>query len=343
MNQTAPYMGPIFITLDASSFPQEGPWRVIVQSLVPLGMFTVLLNLGVLGACVMRRFDKPMVFYIALCVITDALWVCVLIATFVRGLLAVKRRIYFTECLIHVYSIDCVGFSQFFIQWLMDIDRYWAILRPYSYAVWTAKRKGMVFLALGVIGTTITIIMSHPIFALYFYFCNNELTISEAFCMMGFLFNIACGGKTVANITILIIAYSVYILSTITIIFTSWRIISLCRNSSSSTFSNKALHTCCTQIMVFVLKVGSRMAFVISVRLRDHSVSFRLILYILCMFTSPIADPLIYGLRTKEIRSPLTRLYRRWNKHYFFKFDIWKVKHCLVGPQHPEKRSSLTK
>ena len=74
MNKTAPYMGPIFIILDASSFPHEGPWKVINYSLVPMALFAVMLNLVVLGACVMRRFDKPMVFYIALCVITDALW-----------------------------------------------------------------------------------------------------------------------------------------------------------------------------------------------------------------------------------------------------------------------------
>ena len=311
-------MGPIFITLDASSFPHEGPWKVINYSLVPLALFAVTLNLVVLGACVMRRFDKPMVFYIALCVITDALWAFISIPTFVRGLLAVKRRIYFTECLIQLYSLDCVGYSQFLIPWLMDIDRYWAILRPYSYAVWTAKRKGMMFPAFGVISTTITILMSYPIFASHLYFCENELTILEAFCQMGFLFKISCGGKTVINTIILIVVYSVYTLSTTTIIFTSWKIIHVCRKSSSSTFSNKALHTCCTQIMVFVIKLGSRMAFLLSVRLGDHSISFRLILYIICMFSSPIADPLIYGLRTKEIRVPLTRLHQRWKKQYLF-------------------------
>uniref|UniRef100_A0A8C4N574 G-protein coupled receptors family 1 profile domain-containing protein n=1 Tax=Eptatretus burgeri TaxID=7764 RepID=A0A8C4N574_EPTBU len=265
-----------------------GPWRVINYSLIPLALFAVMLNLVVLGACVMRRFHKPMVFYITLCVIADALWALISIPTFVRGLLAVKRGVHFTECLLHVYFIECVGISQLLIQWLMDIDRYWAIFRPYSYAVWTAKRNGMWFLALCVIGTVIITTTSYPILAL---------------CMMGFLFNLSCEGKRYANIYVLFITYSVYILSTTTIIFTSWRIILVCTKSSSSTFSNKALHTCCTQIMVFVIKLGSRMAFVVSVRLGDHSISFRLILYIICMFTSPIADPLIYGLRTKEIRN----------------------------------------
>uniref|UniRef100_A0A8C4QSZ3 G-protein coupled receptors family 1 profile domain-containing protein n=1 Tax=Eptatretus burgeri TaxID=7764 RepID=A0A8C4QSZ3_EPTBU len=312
VNQTEPYMHPTFITLDASSFPHEGPWRVIIHSLVPLALFAIMLNLGVLGACVMRRFDKPMVFYIALCVIADTLWVCVITATFVRGLLGVKRHVYFTECLLHVCSINCVGHSQLLIQWMMDVDRYWAIFWPYSYARFMAKKRGMFFLAFCIISLGIITKLFDGIFASLLYFCKHELIISEGFCMVGFLLNISCGGKTSSNLTcsycdiffvhIVNHHHHFYLLED--------------HPHFSSTFSNKALHTCCTQIMVFVLKVGSRMAFVISVRLGDHSVSFRLILYILCIFTSPIADPLIYGLRTKEIREPLTRLYQRASKNY---------------------------
>jgi len=79
-------MHPTFITQDASSVPHEGPWRVIIHSLVPLALFAIMLNLGVFGAWVMRNFDKPMVFYIALCVIAGTLWVCVAMATFVHSL-----------------------------------------------------------------------------------------------------------------------------------------------------------------------------------------------------------------------------------------------------------------
>uniref|UniRef100_A0A8C4QMR8 G-protein coupled receptors family 1 profile domain-containing protein n=1 Tax=Eptatretus burgeri TaxID=7764 RepID=A0A8C4QMR8_EPTBU len=283
-NQTEPYMHPTFITLDASLFPHEGPWRVIIHSLVPLALFAIMLNLGVLGACVMRRFDKPMVFYIALCVIADTLWICVTMATFVRGLLAVKRRVYFTECLGHVYSIDCVRHSQLLIQWIMDVDRYWAIFWPYSYAGFMAKKRGMFFLAFSLISTGIIIKLFDGIFTSGLYFCKHNLMISEGFCMVGFLLKISCGGKTSANLHVVIVTYSSYILLTTTIIFTSWRIIHTCTKSSSNKFSNKAVHTCFTQIMAFVVKIGSRMAFLISVRLGDHGIPFRLILYIICMF-----------------------------------------------------------
>ncbi|XDV32122.1 hypothetical protein PO909_003011 [Leuciscus waleckii] len=73
-------------------------------------------------------------------------------------------------------------------------------------------------------------------------------------------------------------------------------------NNKSSDTRSKALQTCGTHLIVFILFECLGLFTIISYRIKDISPHLRKFIAVAAMILPPTMNPVIYGLRTKEIR-----------------------------------------
>uniref|UniRef100_A0A8C4PYU2 G-protein coupled receptors family 1 profile domain-containing protein n=1 Tax=Eptatretus burgeri TaxID=7764 RepID=A0A8C4PYU2_EPTBU len=306
MNGSILISQPSFIVLDVLTFPRSGPWRMMLLASVGLVPLATCANLMVLCACVLRRFDKPMVLYIALTAVADSLWIMIFMSTVFRTLLVGRRQLSFPECLAQVYVIDLIYVEQAIIFWIMDIDRHWAVFHPFSHVAWASQRHRALIQVGSATAVVAMIIAVYPILAFQLQFCSFEVVIFDALCTLEIMVRTACGRQTAPDIVMLVIASSILTLIAGTLSYSYWRIVSTYGCAAGTLdVKSKALHTCGTQAMVFALKFFTGFALILINRMEEDQGALRFMLTIMMVCVPSCANPLVYGLRTKEIWDPL--------------------------------------
>uniref|UniRef100_A0A8C4QIS4 G-protein coupled receptors family 1 profile domain-containing protein n=1 Tax=Eptatretus burgeri TaxID=7764 RepID=A0A8C4QIS4_EPTBU len=297
----APFSWPTFVTLDASSFPRDGPWRVATYFLLVLVPLIVLLNITVLTACALSRFHKPMVVYISFSTVADTLWTLLCVGMFVNGLLAGQQRLMFYKCLVQLFCIELLYIEQGVMLLLIDIDRFWAIFWPYSYTTQMArKRKSLYIVGLATI-LPVLIISSYPVMVSALSFCVKEVIIADVFCFMDQVLVAACGRTQLPAVMMMCVWLFVDIITATSIIYSTVKILRMFRHN------RQAMYTCGTQVMAFAVRFSFATMVFVTNNVNFQNTAFRFMLYLTSMMSPPVANPLIYGLRIKEIRQPLKR------------------------------------
>ena len=331
-NLTTPFTYPSTITLDTSSFPNQDAWRVALYSMLALAPVIVSLNLMVVAGCALCHFEKPMLLYISLIAITDVLWLVLCMTFVISSLLAGPRQVHFSECLAQSSLLGFVNVTLVLLIWIISIDRHCAIFWPYVYTSWAVRRTFALYSAGFLLLISLLTTATEFIMAQRLSFCSSKVVIPEAFCSIGLIAKAACRGVIPPKVYAIFIFSFISALTTTTVCYSTFQIVRVCRKSSSTESNNKALHSCCTQIMVFTVKFCSILIFAIMNRVDAQHSTLRFFLYVVLMVASPTADPLIYGLRIKEIRKPLSRAYRHslWGTSFKTKINQIKIKYINI-------------
>uniref|UniRef100_A0A8C4N876 G-protein coupled receptors family 1 profile domain-containing protein n=1 Tax=Eptatretus burgeri TaxID=7764 RepID=A0A8C4N876_EPTBU len=305
---------------------------VALYSVLALAPVIVSLNVMVVAGCALCHFEKPMLLYISLTAITDVLWLVLWMTFVISGLLAGPRQVSFSECLAQSSFMGFVNITLVLLIWIISTDRHCAIFWPYVYTSWAARRTLALYSASFLLLISLLITAPEFIMAQKLSFCSSEVVIPDAFCSIGLIAKAACRGIIPPKVYAIFIFSFICTLTTTTVCYSTFQIVRVCRKSSSTEFRNKALHLCCTQIMVFTVKFCSILIFAIMNRVDAQHSILRFFLYVVLTVASPTADPLIYGLRIKEIREPLTRAYRHslWGTSFKTKINQIKIKYINI-------------
>uniref|UniRef100_A0A8C4Q2F6 G-protein coupled receptors family 1 profile domain-containing protein n=1 Tax=Eptatretus burgeri TaxID=7764 RepID=A0A8C4Q2F6_EPTBU len=294
-------------------------WSAINPFLVKLGLqtilwvftaimcFSIVLNLGIIMACFSRRFDKPMLLYIALCSVSDLSWGITGISYYLSSALLQQREITFISCLFEMFCLYFTLLQQFLTIFIMYIDRHWAIFWPYTYVALIANKGGALKLAavVWIIGLVLSLV--YPIVTAHMVFCNDVVVLSDVTCVFGPVEKASCRQSNLFVILTAIIMYSVFGLTGLTATYSTWCIIRKCRNSSTEA-NIKAFHTCLTQLFVTMANFTSVVIMSVLKRFLKHPrASF--FLDVIGLVSPATIDPLIFGLRTQEIRLVFIHVY----------------------------------
>ncbi|MBN3294241.1 OR5V1 protein, partial [Polypterus senegalus] len=195
-----------------------------------------------------------------------------------------------------LFSTECLFFA------LMAYDRYIAICNPLHYPnlmsnTCISKLTACCWLvgfACGIV--SVVLLLRLP-------FCYSN-TITHCFCDFASLFFLTCGDNTVSNNLILFIGVSVLFIPLVFIFFTYMRIIYSVVKIASKDGRRKAFSTCGTHMLVisvFFLGVF------ITDRIPVTSMDARIMGLIIQNVFPPLMNPVIYFLRTKEIRNSFVK------------------------------------
>ncbi|XP_037533606.1 olfactory receptor 52K1-like [Nematolebias whitei] len=291
-------------------FPELQEHRHLLALLFFFSYLSVLLGNSVLVYVILRvqRLHSPMYFLICSLCVVDILVVTTIIPNMLLGLLFNWNRISLVGCLIQMFFTHFLSSVESTLLLAMALDRYVAICKPLRYTD-IVDSSALLKLLLFTLVRSVSIMATLVGLVGSLWFCSSN-TINHCYCDHMALVILACGNtarNNAAGLAVIICFVGV----DISIIFFSYmKILSIVlRAAAAGEDRLKAFHTCGTHLMVIMCfyLVGS-------VTFLSHNLNIPIstdvntlmgVLYILIPAT---VNPIIYGVRTKEIRTGLLRL-----------------------------------
>uniref|UniRef100_A0A8C6QAJ3 Olfactory receptor n=1 Tax=Nannospalax galili TaxID=1026970 RepID=A0A8C6QAJ3_NANGA len=241
---------------------------------------------------------SPMYFLLAYLSLMDAVYSTAILPKLIIDLLWNRKTISFTACLVQLFVEHLFGGAEIFILMVMAYDRYVAICKPLHYLT---IMNGQVWFAHALI--QVISVYKLP-------FCGPNI-IDHFACDMYPLLGLACTDTYFLGITVIANGGAICVVVFI-LLLVSYGIILSSLKTHSQEGRGKALSTCSSHITVIVL------FFVpcIFVYVRPPSSPTRgSILCHPCHITvfytviTPMLNPLIYTLRSAEIKSSMQKLW----------------------------------
>ncbi|XP_053872026.1 olfactory receptor 52E2-like [Malaclemys terrapin pileata] len=204
-------------------------------------------------------------------------------------------------CLTQMFFLHAIAVMHSAVLVTMAFDRYIAICDPLRYTTILTNAR---IAKLGLVGLTraVLFILPEPLFLSRQPFCANRI-IPHTYCTHMTLAKMSCGDITV-NRTYSSVTAFVFIGFDLTLIALSYGLIirAILRISSKKAHL-KALNTCTAHICVMVVSYTPSLFSTLTQQFGQgiaHHV--HIILANIYFFIPPVLNPIIYGVKTKELR-----------------------------------------
>ncbi|KAM9359640.1 olfactory receptor 52E8 [Symphorus nematophorus] len=314
-------------------FPELQKHRRLLALPFSASYLSVLLGNSLL-VYVIRRVESlhsPMYFLICTLCVVDILVVTAIVPNMLLALLFDRDEISLAGCLTQMFFTHFLSSLESTLLLAMALDRYVAICQPLRYAriidssmlvklvLFTLVRSGSIMATLvGLAGSL--------------QFCGSN-TIQHCYCDHMALVSLACDSterNSAAGLAVIVCFVGV----DIPLIFFSYvKILSVVLQAAAAGEDRwKAFHTCGTHLIVMMCfyLVGSVtfLSHNLNISIPTDVNTFMGLMYIVFPAT---VNPIIYGVRTKEIRSGFLRI---------FKFRATKITTVKVSPagKQPTRR-----
>ncbi|XP_026232779.1 olfactory receptor 6N2-like [Anabas testudineus] len=252
-----------------------------------------------------QDLHEPMYIFIAALLMNSLFLSTNIYPKLLIDFLSEKQIISYQACIVQYFMFYALGCSEFLLLAAMAYDRYVSICKPLQYPTIMRKTTVSIYLALAwllpacqLVG--LAIMSSNQklcSFTLKVIFCNN--TIYKLFCV------------TSRAITVygLVILLNTVVFPVVFIVFSYIRILIICYHSSGDV-RKKAAQTCLPHLIVLINYFCLFTYDVITVRLEyEFPKTARLIMSLQLVLYNPLFNPMIYGLKMKEISKHLKRLF----------------------------------
>ncbi|XP_067424403.1 olfactory receptor 52N4-like, partial [Emydura macquarii macquarii] len=264
-----------------------------------LGNFTILYVVGK-----EQTLHKPMFLLISMLALTN-IGQC---TCFVPKALCIfwfhSNGITVDGCLTQIFFSNVFGSMHAAVLITMAFDRYVAICHPLRYAtILTNARIGKLGLV-GLIGAVL-LILPVPLLLRRLPFCTNRI-IPRMYCENLAVVKMSCGDTTVIQMYSLVLLLVIIGLDVLFVGLSYGLIIRAVLRISLKKANRKALNTCTPHICVLVMGCSSSLFSALIDRsgqvIASHVQDLLANLYLL---VPPMFNPIIYGIKTKELRDKL--------------------------------------
>ncbi|XP_067102850.1 olfactory receptor 52K1-like [Osmerus mordax] len=252
-----------------------------------------------------KSLHKPMFILIGLMsglmVILPVLFVPNMLLSFLFNL----RGISLVGCFVQMFCIHFISSFQSTILMWMALDRYFAICTPLHYHKYMSVLSFLKFVVAPVLRNIIMITVPISLAGKLSYCRSNVL--EHCFCECMAVVQLSCGDTSVNNVVGLLALFSIpttdflFIITSYVIIFVTVY--------KSGTLNVKVLNTCLTHIIVMSVSLTFALLAFLSYRIRNNiSLSGRAFFSTMYLLFPSCFNPIIYGIRTKEIKRSIIRL-----------------------------------
>ncbi|KAI5098993.1 odorant receptor, family A, subfamily 113, member 2, partial [Silurus meridionalis] len=290
-----------FTTFTLTGFHDLGEWRAILS--IPY-LFMLLLsstsNFTLIYLIISQRaLHSPMCILIGLMAVVDLSLPIFCVPNMLFSFLFNWKGISLVNCLVQMFFIHCFGTFQSTILLWMALDRFFAICKPLNYHKCMEITNFLKFIIFPVI-RNVFLITTMVSWAGKLTFCSTN-EIDHCFCEHMALVQLACGDISINNVLGLLAVFLIMTADFIFITISYVAILSSVLRSGKNCL--KAVHTCITHIIVMAVSLTFALIAFLSYRIRNNfSPSSRVFLSTMYMLFPSCFNPIIYGIRTKEIR-----------------------------------------
>ncbi|XP_061578862.1 olfactory receptor 1-like [Cololabis saira] len=254
---------------------------------------------------IQQSLHEPMYIFIAAVLINSVLLSTVIYPKLLIDILSEKQVITYSACLLQFHMFYSFGGSEFLLLAAMAYDRFVSICKPLQYQTIMTKTTVSIllilawFLPASQVAVPVGLSANKKLcyFILKGFFCNNTV------------YKLQCVVTRTKVIHDLVILLNVAILPVLFIVFTYTRIFIISYRSSREV-RKKAAQTCLPHIIVLI-NFSCLCAYdVIAAHLEsDFPKLLRFIMSLQLIVYHPLFNPMIYGLKMKEISKHLKKLF----------------------------------
>lgn len=266
-------------------------------------MIILFCNLVLICVIVLNKsLHQPMYLILLNLPVNDLIGSSAFFLLVIKAILNKSQTIQYSSCVTQAFFIHIYAGEIVFILTAMAYDRYIAICNPLKYN--TIMTYSHVFRIITSLWVTYLAILS-VLFYLLLRLPRCRSKLKHPYCDNPSLLSLVCADTTVNNIYGLVMVALTQIIANGMIFYSYLQILVACFRSKLPDTRAKALQTCSTHLIVFLLLECLGLFTIITHRLKDISPHLRKFFGMSTLIFPPTLNPIIYGLKTKEIRDKL--------------------------------------
>uniref|UniRef100_A0A8C4YHG3 Olfactory receptor n=1 Tax=Gopherus evgoodei TaxID=1825980 RepID=A0A8C4YHG3_9SAUR len=246
-------------------------------------------------------FHGPMYYFLCMLAITDLLLSTATVPKMLSNFWFNSREIDFSACLTQMYFIHCFSMMESGILVAMAFDRYVAICDPLRHS--TILTNSVVSkIGLAVVMRGIMLVLPYPFLVSRWPYCRTNI-IPHTHCEHMAVVKLACGDTHVSRYYSIFMIFCVKGLDMIFITVSYTQILRAIFSLPTKDAQLKTLGTCSSHLC-------SILAFYIPLRFSSLThrfalnvpLHFHVLIANVYLLVPPMLNPIIYGVRTKQIR-----------------------------------------
>ncbi|XP_077323072.1 olfactory receptor 52Z1P-like [Lithobates pipiens] len=260
-----------------------------------------------------RGLHTPMYMFLSMLATTDFMFSLTIAPQMLAVLWLNSRVVYFSRCVIQMYFVHFLTYMESGVLVAMAFDRYVAICYPLRYS---AILTDPVITWIGSVLVLRGALMISPFIYLVIRlpYCGYEV-ISKSYCDHMSIAEASCGNSTINSIFGLVQFILVLVFDISTIMLSYIFIIKAVLKLSSKEARSKAFGTCSSHVCVmsfFYIPGGLTL---LAYRFWKHILpAIHSLLSLTYLLMPPMMNPLVYGVRTSQIRDRARKLLYKGNK-----------------------------
>ncbi|XP_073206471.1 olfactory receptor 52M1-like [Lepidochelys kempii] len=250
----------------------------------------------------------PMYYFLCMLAVTDL----VLSTSTLPKMLSIfwfnSREIHFSACLTQMYFILISSVLESGILIAMALDRYVAICHPLRHST-TLTNAMVAKIGLAVLLRGIIVILPFPILARLWPYCRTNV-IPQPYCAHIAMVSLACADTRVSSYYGLFVLFFVMGLDGIFIAVSYTQILRVIFILPTKDAWDKTLGTCGSHLFVILaFYIPSLIMSLMHRFAQNVPLHFHVLIGNVYLLMPPMLNPIIYGVRTKQIRDRLLRLF----------------------------------
>lgn len=265
-------------------------------------------SLVVYVICSQRSLHRPMFAFIAAVLLNSVAASSVVYPKLLSDMLSGFDLVQMSRlaCLGQAWVLFSLGGSGFMLLSVMAFDRYLSICRPLRYAALVSPAAVAALLLLCWLLPAV-LVGGAALLASRLPLCRSRL--SRIYCDIYSFVSLGCGGGAalLSEVYGLLCITVIVFLPVAFVLFSYSRILSICLRRSRA-FNSKALHTCLPHLLVFITYSLCTSLELLQRRLNADSGPLTSITSVLVMVVPTVMNPVVYGLKVKEILKQVQRL-----------------------------------
>ncbi|XP_035480438.1 olfactory receptor 146-like [Scophthalmus maximus] len=216
-----------------------------------------------------------------------------------------ERLLSYYECVVQAFTTHMFGTASHTVLMIMAFDRYVAICNPLRYA---AIMTNKVVIKLTVSAWGVAFVMVGILLGLTIRLNRCRTLIMNPYCDNASLFKLSCDNVFINNVYGLTFTVMLFTASIGTMVLTYTKIIVVCLTSNNKSLNSKALKTCSTHLVLYLIMIFSGMSLIALHRFPQFS-DYRKLSSVLFHIIPCSLNPIIYGVQSKEMRKFLLKLF----------------------------------
>ncbi|XP_078122779.1 olfactory receptor 8G17-like [Sander vitreus] len=270
-------------------------------------LFIMIANVGIaVLVFIDKNLHQPM--YVLFCNLTfnDVLGNSIMVPRLLLDMLRPpsERIITYNECVVQAFVSHMFGTTSLTVLMIMAFDRYVAICNPLRYAAIMTKKM---VIKLTVSAWGVAFVLVGILLGLTIRLNRCRTLIQNPYCDNASLFKLSCEDVSINNVYGLAFTVVLFTSSIGSTVLTYTKITVVCLTSNNKSLNSKALKTCSTHLIIYLILLVSGMSNIVLHRFPQYT-TYRKLSSIMFHIVPGSLNPIIYGLQSKEIKGA-------WHKH----------------------------